>query len=95
MTRDRNSPVLKTIGYLISALSVILLGLVSWKATATEPLLRFGLIAGMATSVVGMFCRWLSYELEKKKPSRAKGVGTVISSTRADAGEFRHVSKQE
>ena len=57
---------LKTLGYLISTLSVVLLAIVSWKATAAEPLLRGCLIGGAVASVLGMFCRWLSYEYEKK-----------------------------
>jgi hypothetical protein len=67
--------VLKTLGYLISTLSVILLAIVSWKATASEPLLRGCLIAGALASVLGMFCRWLSYELEKKHRRSAERRG--------------------
>ena len=59
---------LKTIGYLISTLSVILLGIVSWQATVSEPGLRIALIAGMLSSVLGMACRWLSYVTDKKLP---------------------------
>lgn len=61
---------LKTAGYLISTLSVFLLGLVSWKATETDPDLRLYLLAGMAASVLGMFCRWLSYQ-SQEKPNKA------------------------
>lgn len=62
-------PVLKSVGYLISTISVILLGIVSWQATASEPDLRIALIAGMFASVLGMACRWLAYVTEKKLPA--------------------------
>ncbi len=72
---------LKTFGYLISTLSVILLGIVSWKATAVDPLLRLCLITGMLASMLGMFCRWLSYEFEKKRRSLSDGRGGWASHT--------------
>lgn len=60
---------LKTTGYLISTLSVILLAIVAWESTSHEPLLRGCLVAGAGASILGMFCRWLSYEIEKKHRS--------------------------
>jgi hypothetical protein len=57
---------IKTTGYLISTLSVILLGVVSWKSASKEPLLTACLLVGMATSITGMFLRWLSYQLEER-----------------------------
>jgi hypothetical protein len=64
--------VLKTLGYVISTLSVILLGVVSWKATESDMGLRACLIAGAFASILGMFCRWLSYELEKRHSGSAE-----------------------
>ncbi|MDB5448914.1 MAG: hypothetical protein JWQ52_42 [Phenylobacterium sp.] len=58
---------LKTLGYLVSVLSVLLLGVVSWQSAADNPLLFACLIGGMATSVLGMFLRWVSYVREKKE----------------------------
>jgi hypothetical protein len=58
---------IKSSGYLVSTVSVVLLGLASWKKASEEPLLMFCLIAGMSTSVVGMFLRWLSYEIEERR----------------------------
>jgi hypothetical protein len=52
---------IKTIGYLISSVSVGLLGLASWHGLEDEPGLRACLIAGMAASVAGMLLRWCSY----------------------------------
>jgi len=56
---------IKTIGYLISVVSVGLLAIVSWKSASQDPILTACLIGGAATSVLGMFLRWLSYVLEK------------------------------
>ena len=63
---------IKSAGYLISMLSVVLLGVVSWKSASKEPLLAAGLIAGMATSVVGMWLRWLSYEIEERRKAAGR-----------------------
>ena len=62
---------IKSSGYLVSTLSVVLLAAVSWKSASEEPLLMACLIAGMATSVAGMFLRWLSYEIQERR--KAKG----------------------
>jgi hypothetical protein len=59
--------VLKTFGYLISTLSVLLLGVVSWKSASEQPLLAICLLGGMAASIVGMFLRWLSHEADRKR----------------------------
>ena len=62
---------IKTAGYLISAISV-LLGAVAWTGTAEHPAMRILLILGMATSIAGMFLRWLSYRRElREKQERA------------------------
>jgi hypothetical protein len=60
------APFIKTCGYLVSTVSVLLLGIVSWKGTQSEPLLRTCLCAGMAASIAGMILRWASYQIEKK-----------------------------
>ena len=51
---------LKSLGYFISIVSVILLGIVSWQATKTNPDLELPLILGMTTAVVGMGLRWIA-----------------------------------
>ena len=58
---------LKTFGYLISTVSVILLGIVAWPKAAANPLLLACLIGGMLASIIGMLCRWLSYDIEKRR----------------------------
>ncbi|WP_340315633.1 hypothetical protein [Rhizorhabdus argentea] len=55
---------IKTLGYVVSSVSVALLGLVSWKTASKEPLMSACLIAGMLASVVGMLLRWISYQRE-------------------------------
>ncbi|MBW8908981.1 hypothetical protein AB6802_09260 [Mesorhizobium sp. RCC_202] len=61
---------LKGIGYLISTISVTLLAIVSWSSASKSPLLIACLLGGAATSIVGMFCRWLTYEIEKRQEEK-------------------------
>lgn len=61
---------LKGTGYLISTVSVILLAIVSWSSASQSPLLVACLLGGAATSTAGMFCRWLSYQIEKRQEER-------------------------
>jgi hypothetical protein len=58
---------IKAVGYAVSTLSVILLGIVSWRSADSDPLLSLCLAAGMATSITGMGLRWLSYRVDKEK----------------------------
>jgi len=51
----------KGFGYLVSTLSVLLLGAAASKGASEEPLLLLCLIAGMATSIIGMWLRYYSY----------------------------------
>ncbi|MDX8433605.1 MULTISPECIES: hypothetical protein [Mesorhizobium] len=61
---------LKGAGYLVSTASAILLAIVSWKSAAQSPLLVACLLGGAAASIVGMLCRWLSYEIEKRQEEK-------------------------
>jgi hypothetical protein len=58
---------LKGFGYLASSISVFLLAAVSWSSAQKSTALTVCLVAGAGTSIIGMFCRWLSYEIEKRK----------------------------
>ena len=60
----------KTLGYMISSASVVLLALPAWKSATEHPFLPFALMAGMTTSILGMLLRWLAYvhEQKQKKP---------------------------
>lgn len=65
---------IKATGYVISTVSVILLGIVSWKTAFEQPLLLAVLIAGVFASIAGMFLRWLSYrtELRMRRTPRSR-----------------------
>jgi len=58
---------IKSLGYLVSTASVMLLGVVSWKSASSDPLMLACLIGGMTTSIIGMALRWSSYVIEKKR----------------------------
>jgi hypothetical protein len=66
---------LKSIGYLISSISVICLGVVSWTAAAEHPPMLAVLVVGMATSILGMLCRWISYRREKQQEAAEAAPG--------------------
>jgi len=57
----------KGVGYLISTISVVLLGIVGWKSASEQPLLFFCLIGGMLASIAGMALRWISHRIERKE----------------------------
>lgn len=63
--RFPRSAKIKTFGYSVSVISVILLGVVSWQTASREPLLAICLFGGACTSVAGMGLRWWSYEIEE------------------------------
>ncbi|TGS62024.1 hypothetical protein EN844_27020 [Mesorhizobium sp. M3A.F.Ca.ET.201.01.1.1] len=69
MTRS-SLHLLKGLGYSISTASVVLLTIVSWQHASQNPLLIVCLLGGTSTSVIGMFCRWLSYEIEHRQEER-------------------------
>ncbi|MBX7249370.1 MAG: hypothetical protein K1X35_10060 [Caulobacteraceae bacterium] len=48
-------------GYLISSVSVLLLGLVSWDGAKEHPGLQAALVAGVATSIIGMGMRFRAF----------------------------------
>lgn len=48
----------KSLGYLLSLVSVVLLGVVSWKSAQSDPLLAAALVGGMGTSLIGLVLRW-------------------------------------
>ena len=62
-----NPTVLKGTGYVVSICSVALLGAVAWKSASEDPLMLTLLIAGMLSSVAGMFLRWMSYWERQEK----------------------------
>jgi len=57
----------KGLGYLVSTISVLLLGIVAWKSASQHPFLFACLIAGMVSSIIGMGLRWISHRLSEKE----------------------------
>lgn len=64
---------LKGVGYLVSTISVVLLGIVAWKGASEQPALFACLIAGMVASVLGMVLRWISHRKEQKEKAASGG----------------------
>lgn len=62
--------VLKTGGYLVSTVSVVLVAIVAVPKAAESPILMACLVGGALTSIIGMACRWLSYEIEKRREGK-------------------------
>jgi hypothetical protein len=63
---------IKTIGYLVSCISVTLLGVAAFPGAEKAGLAPV-LFAGMATSIAGMGLRWLSYEIEERRKKASAG----------------------
>ena len=63
---------LKALGYLVSIVSVVLLGIVSWKAASEQPLLLACLILGMLASIAGMAIRFASHRIEQREKEQAR-----------------------
>jgi len=62
----------KGLGYLISIVSAFLLGAIAWPK-AGEPAWHLPLlIAGMATSIVGMACRYKAHLDQQRELKRAE-----------------------
>jgi hypothetical protein len=74
---------LKGLGYLVSTLSVILLGIVAWKSASEQPLLFLCLILGMLASILGMGLRWTSHRLEQKKKDAGESLASPERATAA------------
>ena len=66
---------LKGLGYLISALSVVLLGITAWKSASEHLPLLICLILGMLSSITGMALRWMSHRLEQRKKKAREEAG--------------------
>ena len=65
------SPVLlKSLGYFVSIISVMLLGSVAWKNASQDSILFACLIGGMATSILGMALRWASFLRDQRKDDK-------------------------
>jgi len=62
---------MKLLGYSISTISVIFLGIVAWPSPGEPRWMAWAVAIGMATSVIGMFCRYISHLQDKHDIHRA------------------------
>jgi len=62
----------KAIGYLLSIVSVLFLGAVAWTKENPPGWYYPVLVIGMATSIIGMGCRYLAHLHQKREISEAK-----------------------
>jgi hypothetical protein len=62
---------LQGLGYLISSVSVALLGVVAWPGPDEPQWKVWAVVLGMATSVLGMSIRFLSHLRDRKNIERA------------------------
>ena len=57
----------KGLGYLVSAVSVLLLGAIAWPTSAEPMWHKPILLVGMATSVLGMVFRYISHRQQQRE----------------------------
>jgi hypothetical protein len=62
---------LKGLGYLISTISVVLLGVVAWPAPSEPAWHGAVVVAGMALSILGMCVRYISHRQDRQDIRRA------------------------
>ena len=62
---------MKLLGYPISTVSVAFLGVVAWPGPGEPQWKAWAVAIGMATSVAGMFCRFISHLHDKRDIERA------------------------
>lgn len=62
---------LKLLGYTISTVSVFFLGIVAWPSPGEPHWIAWAVAIGMATSIAGMGCRFVSHLHDKRDIERA------------------------
>ena len=62
----------KGLGYLISIVSVVLLGAIAWPKASEPSWYAPVLVAGMATSIIGMGCRYKAHLDQRREIKRTK-----------------------
>ena len=70
---------LKTIGYVISTISVLLLAAAAWPGAAKETATLVALILGVPASIIGMGCRWVTYVIEHRQKLQHQGIKSGVS----------------
>jgi uncharacterized membrane protein YhhN len=63
---------LQGLGYLVSTVSVVLLGVAAWPKPGDPPEKLWLILAGMVTSIAGMFLRFLAHRKQKREVSEAR-----------------------
>ena len=63
---------IKGLGYIISIISVFLIGAVAWPKPADPDWMRTALAAGMATSIIGMGLRYIAHRKEHRQLKNAE-----------------------
>lgn len=61
---------LKTVGYVVSTISVLLLGAAAWRSASEDPVLQLCLVGGMVASILGMLLRWISHLQDQREKGR-------------------------
>lgn len=61
----------KGLGYLISSISVLILGLIAWPGPNDPAWQAPGVLAGMALSILGMGVRFMSHRQDRRDIRRA------------------------
>jgi hypothetical protein len=75
----------KGLGYIVSITSVLLLGAIAWPTAADPAWHQPVLIAGMATSIMGMSFRYLSHLQQQRKIKRAEAEARRANADSASA----------
>jgi membrane protein DedA with SNARE-associated domain len=70
---------LQGLGYLISIFSVFLLGAVAWPRPEDPSWVLPALLAGMSTSILGMFLRYIAHRRQRREVKRAKAIAAQNS----------------
>ena len=63
---------MKAIGYFISTISVILLGVVAWPKSSDPSWKAVVLVGGLSASLVGLLLRYLAYRQEQADKSAVR-----------------------
>lgn len=64
------------LGYFVSIISVLLLAAVAWPKPGDPEWIFPVLLAGMATSIVGMILRYLEHRRQRREVKRAKAMAS-------------------
>jgi hypothetical protein len=76
---------IKSIGYLVSIVSVFMLAIPSLKSAKEEPLILLCILAGAATSIAGMALRWQADRKTQAKIEKAEREGEAALGENAAA----------